>query len=200
MAFRAPEVVVEDSYPGLSDSDLAGRFDQGDREALNALCRRHYPTVFRFAYHLTQNLPEAEDCTQEAFARFIRSWPRWSERGRGAGPWLTTIVRSAVMDHWQKQLKVTRANDPLTPMVPGEATASQSPDAEALERERLEAVEQSLQTMEPPCRELIELMFRKGLTQKEAAEQLGDSHEAVKKRYQRCLKRLQASLAERGVP
>jgi len=100
MAFRAPEVVVP--YQALSDSDLAGRFDQGDREALNALCRRHYPTVFRFAYSLTQNLPEAEDCTQEAFARFIRSWPRWSERGRGAGPWLTTIVRSAVMDHWDK--------------------------------------------------------------------------------------------------
>lgn len=200
MAFRAPEVVVEDPYQALSDSDLAGRFDQGDREALNALCRRHYPTVFRFAYRLTQNLPEAEDCTQEAFARFIRSWPRWSERGRGAGPWLTTIVRSAVMDHWDKQLKVTKANDPLTAMVPGEATASQSPDAEALERELLEAVEQSLQAMEPPCRELIELLFRKKLTQKEAAELLGDSHEAVKKRYQRCLKRLQATLAEWGVP
>ncbi len=200
MVFRAPEVAVEDPYAGLSDGDLAARYDRGEAEALNALCRRHYPTVFRFAYNLTQNLPEAEDCTQETFARFIRSWPRWSERGRGAGPWLTTIVRSAVMDHWQKQLKVTKANDPLTPMVPGEATASRSPDAEALERERLEAVEQSLQTMEPPCREIIELLFRKGLTQKEAAEQLGDSHEAVKKRYQRCLKRLQATLAERGVP
>jgi RNA polymerase sigma-70 factor (ECF subfamily) len=200
MAFRVPEVVVEDPYPGLSDSDLAARFDQGDREALNALCRRHYPTVFRFAYRLTQNLPEAEDCSQEAFVRFIRSWPRWTERSRGAGPWLATIVRNVVTDHWQKQLKVTRANDPLTPMAPEEVTASQSPDAEALERELLLAVEQSLQEMEPPCRELIELLFRKGLTQKEAAGQLGDSHEAIKKRYQRCLKRLQASLAERGVP
>jgi RNA polymerase sigma-70 factor (ECF subfamily) len=200
MAFRVPEVVVEDPYPGLSDSDLAARFDQGDREALNALCRRHYPTVFRFAYRLTQNLPEAEDCSQDAFVRFIRSWPRWTERSRGAGPWLTTIVRNVVTDHWQKQLKVTRANDPLTPMAPGEATASQSPDAEALERELLGAVEQSLQAIERPCRELIELLFRKRLTQKQAAESLGESHEAVKKRYQRCLKRLQATLAERGVP
>jgi RNA polymerase sigma-70 factor (ECF subfamily) len=85
-------------------------------------------------------------------------------------------------------------------MAPGEATASQSPDAEALERELLGAVEQSLQAIERPCRELIELLFRKRLTQKQAAESLGESHEAVKKRYQRCLKRLQATLAERGVP
>jgi len=70
MAFRAPEVVVP--YQALSDSDLAGRFDRGEGEALNALCRRHYSIVFRFAYRLTQNLPEAEDCTQEAFARFCR--------------------------------------------------------------------------------------------------------------------------------
>ena len=200
VVFCAPEVAVEDPYAGLSDGDLAAKYDRGEGEALNALCRRHYATVFRFAYRLTQNLPEAEDCTQEAFARFIRSWSRWSDRSRGAGPWLTTVVRSAVMDHWHKQLKVTKANDPLSPMVPGEATASPSPDAGALERERLEAVEQSLQAMEPHCRELIELLFRKGLTQKEAAEKLGDSYEAVKKRYQRCLKRLQATLAEWGLP
>lgn len=83
-------------------------------------------------------------------------------------------------------------------MGPGESTASQSPEAEALEQEFMEAVEKSLQAMEPPCRELIELLFRKGLTQKKAADKLGDSHEAVKKRYQRCLKRLQATLAEWG--
>jgi len=196
---HAPEVAVEDPYAGLSDSDLAARFDRGEGEALNALCRRHYPTVFRFAYHLTQNLPEAEDCTQEAFARFIRSWSRWQVRGQGAGPWLTTIVRNVVADHWQKQLKVTKIYDPLLSGAAGVASAAQSPDSDTLERECLAAVEEALRTMDPPCRELIELLFRKGLTQKEAAEKLGDSHEAVKKRYQRCLKRLQADLGEWGV-
>jgi RNA polymerase sigma-70 factor (ECF subfamily) len=197
--FRAPELAVGDPYADLSDSELAARFDRGEGEALNALCRRHYSAVFRLAYTLTQNTPEAEDCTQETFARFIRSWSRWSERDRGAGPWLTAIVRNVVMDHWQTQLKVAKANHPLALMGSGEATASQSPDVEALERELMEAIEQSLQTMEPPCRELLELLFRKGMTQKQAAEAVGDSHEAVKKRYQRCLKRLQADLKEWGV-
>jgi RNA polymerase sigma-70 factor (ECF subfamily) len=192
-------VAVEDPYAGLSDGDLAARYDRGEGEALNALCRRHYSIVFRFAYRLTQNLPEAEDCTQEAFARFIRSWPRWTDRSRGAGPWVATIVRNVAVDHWHKQLGITKANDPINVVATEMAAEAQSADDAALERELLEAVEQSLQTMEPPCRELIELLFRKGLTQKEAAEQLGDSHEAVKKRYQRCLKRLQASLAEWGV-
>jgi RNA polymerase sigma-70 factor (ECF subfamily) len=199
-ALCASEVAVEDPYAGLSDSDLADRFDRGEGEALNALCRRHYRSVFRFAYSLTQNLPEAEDCTQEAFARFIRSWSRWVDRSRGAGPWLATIVRNVVVDHWQKQLKGAKVNDPLLADAGGKAGVGHSPDSDTLERELLGAIEQALQAMEPPCRELIELLFRKGLTQKEAAETLGASHEAVKKRYQRCLKRLQADLGEWGVP
>jgi RNA polymerase sigma-70 factor (ECF subfamily) len=196
---RAPEVAVENVYVGLPDSDLAARFDKGDGEALNVLCRRHYPTVFRFAYRLTQNLPEAEDCTQEAFARFIRSWSRWNVRSRGAGPWLAAIVKNVVMDHWQKQLKLTKINDPLLAVAASLADVVPPPDSDTLEREYLAAVEEALRGMDSPCRELIEFLFRKGLTQKEAAEQLGDSHDAVKKRYQRCLKRLQADLEEWGV-
>ena len=194
------EVAVEDPYAGVSDSALATRFDRGDGEALNTLCRRHYQNAFRFAYSLTQNRPEAEDCTQEAFARFIRSWARWIDRSRGAGPWLATIVKHVVVDLWEKQLKAAKVNDPLLADATGKAGVIPSPDSDTLEQELLGAIEQALRVMEPPCRELIELLFRKGLTQKEAAETLGASHEAIKKRYQRCLKRLQADLGEWGVP
>lgn len=200
IALRTPEVAVADRLADLSDSDLAAQFDRGDRDALNALCRRHYSTVFRFAYHLTQNIPEAEDCTQEAFARFIRSWARWSDRSRGAIPWLASIVKNVVVDHWQEQLKVTKIHDPLLAIAAGVASSGHSPDSETLEREFMSAVEKALRMVEPACRELIDLLFRKGLTQKEAAEKLGESYEAVKKRLQRCLKRLQVDLGEWGAP
>jgi RNA polymerase sigma factor (sigma-70 family) len=199
MALRTPEVAVEDPYAGLSDKDLAARFDRGESETLNALCRRHYSRVFRRAYRLTQNLPEAEDCTQEAFTRFIRSWARWQDRSRGAGPWLATIVKNVARDRWQEQFKTAKPEDLLAFAQIGNPVAGESPDSTALERESRTVVATALQAMELPCRELIELLFQKGMTQKEAAEQLGDSHEAVKKRYQRCLKRLQATLAEWGV-
>jgi RNA polymerase sigma-70 factor (ECF subfamily) len=179
---------------------LAARFDRGEGEALNALCRRHYSSVFRLAYRLTQNLPEAEDCAQETFARFIRSWPRWLDRSRGPGPWLATIVKNVARDLWQEQFKVAKISDKLAAVPTGTPAAGRSPDIDTLERESFEVVAKALQTVEPPCRELIELLFQKGLTQKEAAEKLGDSHEAIKKRYQRCLKRLQASLREWEFP
>ena len=199
MVFPASEVVVENPYPSLPDSELAARFDKGEREALAALCRRHYSIVFRLAYRLTQNRPEAEDCTQETFNRFIRSWGRWQDRSRGAGPWLATIVRNVVTDHWQKQLSARKVDDALLAVIDHGGATAHSPESTMQQRESFAAVEEALRRVDPVCQELIELLFQKGLTQREAAEQLGESHEAVKKRYQRCLKRLQASLADWGV-
>jgi RNA polymerase sigma-70 factor (ECF subfamily) len=189
-------VAVEDPYGGLSDGELAARVDAGDAQALSALCRRHYHTVFRFAYRLTQNCPDAEDCTQEAFIRFIRSWPRWQVRDRGAGPWLSAIVKNVVADHWGKSLGVAQASNPLR--VATDATPGA--DEELLEREQVQAVADALHRLGSPCQELITLLFAKSLTLKKASEELHDSHEAVKKRYQRCLKRLQAELDKWSVP
>ncbi|HEX7549596.1 MAG TPA: sigma-70 family RNA polymerase sigma factor [Candidatus Methylomirabilis sp.] len=186
---------MEDPDGGLSDGELAARVDAGNGQALNALCRRHYPSVFRFAYRLTQNRPEAEDCTQEAFTRFIRSWARWQIRDRGAGPWLSTIVRHVVADHWGKLPGLPRGENSL---MPGTAV----PDAEdaLLEREQAQAVTAALARLGMPCQELITLLFEKRLTLKRAAGELHDSHEAVKKRYQRCLTRLRAELDEWSAP
>lgn len=188
---------MEDPFPGLSDTELAARADAGDRSALNALCRRHYPAVYRFAYRLTQNRPEAEDCTQETFIRFIRSWARWQARDRGAGPWLSTIVKHVVADHWGKVLGHIANSNPVAD-VPD--TASAGADAELLEREQVRGVADALTRLGSPCQELISLLFGKSLTLKKAAEELRESHEAVKKRYQRCLKRLQAELDEWSAP
>ena len=189
---------MEDPYAGVSDSALAARFDRGDGEALNALCRRHYPHVFRWAYRLTQNVAEAEDCAQVAFTQFIRSWARWHDRERGAGPWLATIVRHVVVDRWQQEFRMARVADPDLLVAAGRSEMKPGPDDNALHREFLGAVEQALARVEAPCRELIELLFRERLTQREAAEKLGISHEAAKKRYQRCLQRVQSDLNERG--
>lgn len=184
-----------DPYAELSDGELAARVDAGDTKALNVLCRRHYHSVFQFAYRLTQNRPEAEDCTQEAFARFIRYWARWQVRDRGAGPWLSTIVKHVVTDHWSRGLGHSPGGNPV---VPDEATPG--PDDELLEQERTQAVTRALNRLGPPCEELFALLFGKRVTLKMAAETLQDTHEAVKKRYQRCLKRLRAALEEWRAP
>ena len=147
----ACEVVVGDPYAGLSDSELAARFDGGEGEALNALCRGHYSPVFRLAYTLTQNVPEAEDCTQETFARFIRSWPRWHDRSRGAGPWLTTIMKNVVVDRWQKEFRLTTVHKSALMDLTGGSGADHSPDGRLIEREFLTGVEEALRGVEPPC-------------------------------------------------
>ncbi len=42
---------------------------QGDREAFSEIVHYHQQTVFNVAYHLLENVHDAEDATQEAFIR-----------------------------------------------------------------------------------------------------------------------------------
>lgn len=196
---RGASVTVEDPYAGQSDADLATLVDRGDGQGLAALCRRYYREVFRSAYRLTQNLPEAEDCTQEAFARFIRNWSSWQERSQGAGPWLNATVRDVVAERWQKQFNVARINDPLVVIATGTAGTTAPANTEAMEREFQAAVEKALRGMDAHCRALLELVFRHGMTLGEASPRLRESPEAAKRRYRQCLERLKASLGEWGI-
>ena len=66
-------------------------------DAFELAVREAWTPVFRFALSMTNDLAEAEDVTQEAFARL------WRERGRvdwsrPALPWLLVVARRLAVD------------------------------------------------------------------------------------------------------
>ncbi len=68
------------------------------------------PRLMRFAYGLTGDLAEAQDFTQEAFAR---AWQRWRRLQRYDNPeaWLRLVVTRLATDRW-RWLGVRRASPP----------------------------------------------------------------------------------------
>jgi RNA polymerase sigma-70 factor (ECF subfamily) len=58
-------------YERLSDPILIRRAKDGDRRALDALCRRHRPRVERLARHVLRDPEDAQDATQEALVRLV---------------------------------------------------------------------------------------------------------------------------------
>jgi RNA polymerase sigma-70 factor (ECF subfamily) len=56
-------------YERLSDPILVTRAKDGDRQALDALCRRHAPKVDALARHYLRNPDDAADAAQEALAK-----------------------------------------------------------------------------------------------------------------------------------
>ncbi|NLT55404.1 MAG: SigE family RNA polymerase sigma factor [Actinomycetales bacterium] len=69
-----------------------------------ATARRVTHTV----YAMTADLAEAQDCTQEAYAR---AWQRWSTVGEYADPeaWVRTVARRIAVSRWRRTKTGARA-------------------------------------------------------------------------------------------
>lgn len=97
-------------YERLSDPILVRRAKDGDRRALDALCRRHAPRVERLARHLLADSEDARDAAQDALARLCTKIGQF--RGEAAlATWLHRLTVNACRDVAQR--KVARRCEPL---------------------------------------------------------------------------------------
>src|ERR1022692_2042647 len=78
--------------PEPDDSTLLRLARSGDRDALDALCRRSWRPVYRSFARLTADPAEAEDLTQEVFVRALRALPQFEDRGL---PYTAYLLRIA---------------------------------------------------------------------------------------------------------
>lgn len=84
-------IVKPHSSQDLSDTEIALRISQGDREALKALMRRYNQRLFRVARSVLRNDADAEEAVLEAFFLAYRAMGRF--RGDSAlSTWLIRIV------------------------------------------------------------------------------------------------------------
>jgi RNA polymerase sigma-70 factor (ECF subfamily) len=80
-----------------SDAEAVARARGGDPEAFRALVERYSPLVFRVAYRLTGNEPDAEDVVQETFLRAYRRLDLFEDRSQ-FGSWLYRIAANCAYD------------------------------------------------------------------------------------------------------
>jgi RNA polymerase sigma-70 factor (ECF subfamily) len=111
-----------ESYP--DDRVLIERAQKSDREAFNALIRKHERRAYQYAYRLTSNPEEASDVVAEAFVRVYSALHNF--KGQSAfTTWFYRILTNCFLD--------IRKREKSRPAVSLEA-ALQTPDGE-LERQ-----------------------------------------------------------------
>ena len=176
-------VTVEDT-----DGELIQRTGAGDRRALETLYRRYSRPVFGLALRRLGDRMAAEEAVQETFAALWRSARTYKpERGPGA-PWLYAVARNAIVD---------RARNKWEP-------ATEAPETASLElgpAERAEAsyvswrVHRALEDLPRSERDVLELAYWGGLSQREVADFLGIPLGTVKTRTRAGLGRLATALS-----
>ncbi len=168
------------AHTALSDEELLRRVAAGDQEALLALYDRYGRLVYSLAYRMLQDHQLAEEITQDVFTRVWQAASTFDPRRSAFTTWLTSITRNRAID----VLRRRRARG-LTG--PGEAelnTAIARADERLSPEFHLEAlaVREALAKLPEAQRQVLELAYFQGMTQREIAEHLNIPLGTVKTR------------------
>lgn len=174
-----------------TDGAVVARLWEGDVSALGMLYDRYGSLVYGVAMKGLRRVAEAEDLTQEVFLSLMCTRSYNPRRGSLAS-YLTTLTRSRVIDRlraqstqykylkqWQqRQLSV----DEATPM------------KHITQQEHRKLVRQALTTLKDRQREVLEMSYYEGQSQRDIAEQLGVPLGTVKSWARRGLLQLRKQL------
>jgi RNA polymerase sigma-70 factor, ECF subfamily len=190
-----PQVAVSD--PGKVDADLIERCRGGDADAWDALFDKYYPVAARFVFQLSAdfNHEDTEEICQETFLAVVRNLA--SFQGKSSfQTWLLRVAANKAMDFRGKSRAEKRGGSvvhlPLDGAREGLDPPSRcpGPDAALINAETSRLIRQSLDQLDDPCREIIELRYYGELSYTEIAIELRLNPKTVSSRLSKCLDRL----------
>jgi len=152
---------------------LLARARDGDDRAREQLCARFIPILTRWAHRRLppggRGLAETDDLVQVTLLRALRHVPTFEARREGAFlAYLRTILMNSVREELRRSRSLARRHERAE--VPREPAPSEL--ERLIGRERLEAYERGLMSLNEEQREAVLLRIEFGLSHQEIAEAL----------------------------
>jgi RNA polymerase sigma-70 factor (ECF subfamily) len=178
------------------DAYLVARCLDGDAEAYADLVERYQASVYATAFYYVGRHGGAEDVAQDAFLAAYRSLPSLRKPERFA-PWLKEITCRTASNWLRKQEGRLHHETPL----PYKRTVSiedmrSGPRRHLEKQERLERVQQAIDTLPVRYRLPVVLRYLQELSYDEIATFTGESHDEVRGILQRATRQLRQILID----
>ena len=156
--------------------------------------REHSARVYRLAYRLTGNVPDAEDLTQEVFVRVFRSLSTYTP-GTFEG-WLHRITTNLFLDMARRKQRIRFEG--LGEEAAGRLSGDEPTPAQAFDARHLDGdVQQAIAALAPEYRAAVVLCDIEGLSYEEVAATLGVKLGTVRSRIHRGRAQLRVALEHR---
>jgi RNA polymerase sigma-70 factor, ECF subfamily len=182
----------------MDDEALVERSRHGDRDAFAALVTRYQDDLYTMALRMLASPADAADVVQETFLRAYNHLPEL--RGASVRGWLFRVAVNC--GHDIQRRAVRRPQQPIEDSagnivdLPDTAIG---PEASALQRERLQAVQRALHAVPEPFRSAVILRDVSELTYEEMSEALRVPIGTVRSRLNRGRTMLAAGLRGSGL-
>ncbi len=144
------------------------RAKQGDEDAMRFLYLRYADNVYGYVCSIVRDEHEAEDVTQQIFAKLLTALGRYEPRSVPFSAWILRIAHNAAID----SMRCRRA-------VPCEEVRSHELEDGSIARERAADLQEAMSKLPDEQREVIVMRFVLGLSPREIAERIGRSEDAV---------------------
>jgi RNA polymerase sigma factor (sigma-70 family) len=175
-------------------TDLLVRAGERDRAAFRQLYVELGPRVKGYVLRLCGDAGRAEEITQDVFLTVWRRAPRFDPERATAETWIFTIARNRAIDTVRRaRLPQPDERDPA--WVPAGVVAS---DEVVDERRRAERVQQALDALPEPQRQVLHEAFYEARSYATIAEEQGVPLGTIKSRARLAFERLRSKLAGEG--
>jgi RNA polymerase sigma-70 factor, ECF subfamily len=161
------------------------RAKAGDSEGLHYLYVRYADDVLRFVTGMIRDHHEAEDITQNVFAKLMKAIKKYEEQAVPFDAWILRVARNAALDHLRAKRTIPSEEVRLTDT--GRAQT-------ALDRGR--ALREALEGLPEDQREVLVLRHIVGLSPMEIADTLDKSESSIHGLHHRGRRSLRANLTE----
>jgi RNA polymerase sigma-70 factor (ECF subfamily) len=176
---------ASDNGTGNLTREAVTRAKAGDREGLHYLYVRYADDVLRYVTGLIRDHHEAEDITQNVFAKLMTAINKYEERAVPFDAWILRVARNAALDH----LRARRA-------IPTEEVRLADTGRAQTALDRGQALRQALEDLPEDQREVLVLRHIIGLSPVEIADTLDKSESSVHGLHHRGRRSLRANLIE----
>lgn len=177
-----------------SDYALVQAVAEGEGDALGELYDRFSPLLLALGRRILGDAEEAEDVVQETFVHLWRRATRYDPQKSSVSTFLVLVTRSRAID----RLRTRQVIDRTLGQVGLEPSATLDTSGDGVSRvlnlERRERVRQELATLPDEQRQVLDLAFFDGLTQREIAERTGIPLGTVKTRTLLAMRKLRTVL------
>ena len=171
--------------PDAAERAAIAAAKRGEWDGVHYLYARHVDDVFNYVQSIVRDYHEAEDITQNVFAKLITAIAKYEERSVPFAAWIMRVARNATLDH----LRARR-------QIPVEEVRVSDPVDDQVGSERRRCLKQALATLPMEQRRVLVLRHLCGLSPEEIAEQLGKSESSIHGLHHRGRATLKAALIE----
>jgi RNA polymerase sigma factor (sigma-70 family) len=187
----------------ITDAELARAAASGDRAALAGIYHRYARRLHDYCVGMLRDHHAAADCVQDVFCTAATELPKLRDPER-LRPWLYAIARYTALRILHEQWR-----EPAADKLPDSASLGPGPFTLTAQNELAQLIASAARGLSDRDRDVMDLVYRRGLTGPDLAEALGVSHGCAKKVLQRLRETIERSLgallvarqaAENGCP